>query len=118
MTGMNKRMLLAAAGCILAVASLCIVAAGAGERPTRKRPAAKSRKRPSRRDVALKIGQMAPDFELYTLKHALKMQGKGEPKAKTKTKIKTPTTQPADGKIRLSSFRGKKPVYLIFASYT
>ena len=61
----------------------------------------------------LKIGQMAPDFELYTLPNAIKMLRKTATKATSK-----PTTQPAEGKVRLSSFRGKRPVYLIFASYT
>jgi hypothetical protein len=67
-------------------------------------------------DVTLKIGQMAPDFELYTLKRALAMKNTT---AKPATKATSqPATQPAEGKIRLSSFRGKRPVYLIFASYT
>ena len=66
---------------------------------------------------------MAPDFELYTLEHALAMQSKAAGKLSVKAKAKgratgQPTTQPAEGKVRLSSFRGKRPVYLIFASYT
>jgi hypothetical protein len=50
------------------------------------------RKSPQRRSTQLKPGDMAPDFELKTL----------------------------DGKrtVKLSSFRGKKPVALIFGSYT
>jgi hypothetical protein len=65
---------------------------------------------------------MAPDFELYTLEHALAMQSKPAVKASAKVKrgraTSQPATRPAEGKVRLSSFRGKRPVYLIFASYT
>lgn len=123
MASTNRKIPIAGAGCILAVASLCLVAIGATERPTRGRPSAPParRKQPQRRDVALRIGQMAPDFELYTLEHALAMQSKpaGKPPAKAKGRATSqPTTQPAEGKVRLSSFRGKRPVYLIFASYT
>ena len=102
MTGVNKKILIAGASCILAVASLCLVAGCTTERPTEGRPAAPTarQKQPNRIETALKVGQMAPDFELYTLEHALATRSK-----------------PAD-KVRLSSFRGKRPVYLIFASYT
>ncbi|MBT3198838.1 MAG: hypothetical protein HN350_02885 [Phycisphaerales bacterium] len=105
----TKRAKLLSAGvvCMLAIASICIVAPGAAK----KAPARK--KRPKRVDVALKIGQLAPDFELYTLEHAVAMKAK--PTAKPTSQ---PATQPAKGKIKLSSFRGKQPVYLIFASYT
>ncbi|MDP6544155.1 MAG: hypothetical protein QGH60_09210 [Phycisphaerae bacterium] len=116
MASKNRTILISGAGCILAVASLCMVAISATQRPTKAR-----RKRPRRRDVALKIGQMAPDFELYTLKHALAMQKKTAAKPAVGVKSRAtsqPTTQPAEGKVRLSSFRGKRPVYLIFASYT
>lgn len=41
---------------------------------------------------ALKVGDLAPDFELSTLDKS--------------------------GKVRLSSFRGSKPVVLVFGSYT
>ena len=71
--------------------------------------------------MALKVGQMAPDFELHTLEHALAMQTKaaGKPAKHAKGRATSqPATQPAKGKVRLSSFRGKRPVYLIFASYT
>ena len=69
MTGANKNISVAGAGCILVIASLCLITIGAPQRGDKDR-----RKRPQRRDVALKIGQMAPDFELYTLEHALAMQ--------------------------------------------
>lgn len=116
MASADKKIRITVAGCALAIASLCMVAIGATQRPAKA-----SRKRPQRRDVALKIGQMAPDFELYTLEHALAMQKKTA--AKTSAKVKSPATsqpatQPAEGKVGLSSFRGKRPVYLIFASYT
>ena len=111
-----KRTRFAAAACLLITASLCLVALEAAKRPAKTR-----KKRPKRVNVALKVGQLAPDFELYTLEHALTLPEK--PAAKATTRPKTvattqPTTQPAEGKLRLSSFRGKRPVYLIFASYT
>ena len=53
----------------------------------------------------LKVGQTAPDFELPTLEYAMSI-------------TKHPASQPAKGHVRLSSFRGRKPVFLIFASYT
>lgn len=112
---MNRKITTFQAGA-LAIASLCLVAGCATEQPGTDSPAeptarakaqsepAKApsirRKRTRRRDVALKIGQMAPDFELYTLDHALRIKSNLAPK------------------VRLSSFRGKRPVYLIFASYT
>ena len=106
--------MVAGAACLVVVASLSLVAGGASKRSTNSR-----KKRPKRVDTMLKIGQMAPDFELYTLPNAIKMLRKAaaKPPAKAKTTSK-PTTQPAEGKVRLSSFRGKRPVYLIFASYT
>ena len=113
MTSVNKKIPAAGACCVLAVASLYLVAGCGTERPTTDRPAALTtrpvspttaptarRKRPKRGDVALKVGQMAPDFELYTLEHTLAKQSK------------------TSEKVRLSSFRRKRPVYLIFASYT
>ena len=112
MASNNRKLSIAKAGCILTVAALCLVAIGADRRPAKAR-----RKRPPRKDVALKIGQMAPDFELYTLEHALTMQKKTAAGAKPSA-TSQPATQPAEGKVRLSSFRGKRPVYLIFASYT
>jgi len=118
MANTNKKSSVAWAGCILVVASLCLISVGAPE----GRPSAR-KKRPKRINVALKIGQMAPDFELYTLDHALAMQRKtaDTPSAHTGGKVRAtsqPATQPDEGKVRLSSFRGKRPVYLIFASYT
>ncbi|NOZ24137.1 MAG: redoxin domain-containing protein [Planctomycetes bacterium] len=50
------------------------------------------RKGDFRRDVTLKVGDPAPDFNLKRLHDK--------------------------GKVRLSSFRGKRPVVLIFGSYT
>ena len=99
MANTNTKTLIARSIFILAIASLCLAAIGAPAKPTRR----KKRSRP--RDVMLKIGQEAPDFVAM----------KGKPAAKATTR---PATRPADGKVRLSSFRGKKPVYLIFASYT
>ena len=117
MTSAKKNILIAGAGCVLAVASLCLVAVGAAKPPAKGRPAAARQKRPKRVEVALKIGQMAPDFELYTLGNAITMLRKATAKPSAKA-TSQPAAKPAEGKVRLSSFRGKRPVYLIFASYT
>ena len=49
-------------------------------------------------DRAPKVGTVAPDFELCRLKK----DGTSDPKKK----------------VKLSSFKGKKPVALVFGSYT
>lgn len=61
-------------------------------------------------DTSPKVGAAAPDFELSRLKDLL---AEKTPAAKTAAaKGKKPE------KVKLSSFRGKKPVVLIFGSYT
>ena len=54
----------------------------------------------------VKLGQLAPDFELPTL--TLKTDDTGKPIGVISEK----------DTVRLSSFRGKKPVCLIMSSYT
>ena len=54
---------------------------------------------------AIKLGQMAPDFELSPLTFEDGKDGKKVARIGIE-------------KIRLSSLRGKKPVFLIFSSYT
>ena|GEM_PF-2849115 len=61
------------------------------------------------RPSPLVVGQVAPDFELSTLESVLRVQGGG-------AKVR-PTVGEQD-RIRLSSFREKKPVFVIFSSYT
>ena len=51
------------------------------------------------------VGQAAPDFELATLTIEKEADGKAVGKV-------------GDTKVQLSAFKGKKPVVLIFASYT
>jgi len=73
--------------------------------PQRREPA---RRPPGRRvpvQSAINIGQIAPDFELARLTIENTNEGKNIGKVSTKT-------------VTLSSFRGKKPVFLIFSSYT
>jgi hypothetical protein len=111
MVNANRKIPIAVAGCVLLIASISLITLAATKRPAKARA-----KRPKRVNVALKVGQTAPDFELYTLKHAIAMHSSGKTTSKPATS--QPATQPAEGKIRLSSFRGKRPVYLIFASYT
>jgi len=66
-------------------------------------------------DVRLKVGTVAPDFAIYRLDDAIKMDKAvldAPADAPKKSGVKTPE------KIKLSGFRGKKPVFLIFSSYT
>jgi hypothetical protein len=57
----------------------------------------------------LSVGQVAPDFELPKLESVVP-SGEG-----SNTKHSKKGT---GDKIKLSSFRGKKPVFVIFSSYT
>ena len=112
-------------GLVLAVALISLAAPAAPRREVRSRPSDRgARRRPKRRrrrDVRLKIGQVAPDFELYKLNYALANADAIAAK-RARRPARRPSTQPAGkvapGKIRLSSFRGKRPAYVIFASYT
>ncbi len=56
-------------------------------------------------EPTIKLGQLAPDFELPRLTIEPDSQGKNIGKVSTET-------------VKLSSFRGKKPAFLIFSSYT
>lgn len=56
-------------------------------------------------EIALKVGGTAPDFELP----GLTIEKDKDDKAVGKISEK---------KVKLSSFRGKKPVFLVFSSYT
>ena len=88
--------------------SACVVIIGAGqllfasederedERDGRGRPTEKT---------ALKVGGTAPDFELPRLTIEKGKEGKAVGKISEK-------------EVKLSSFRGKKPVFLVFSSYT
>jgi hypothetical protein len=82
---------------LVSVAALCLLVAASGIAA----PPEKGRPQPP----ALTVGQEAPDFELVKL-DAVKDKDADETKFEAKDKIK------------LSSFRGKKPVFIIFTSYT
>ena len=71
-----------------------------------KKPAAARSKFPRYAKPEPKQGATAPDFELPRLKSYLKSV---ESKAATKPEVE---------KVKLSSFQGKKPVCLLFSSYT
>ncbi len=62
-------------------------------------------RRPSSGTSAIKVGEPAPDFELPRL--IITRDADGNPISKISAE-----------KIKLSSFRGKKPVCLIMSSYT
>jgi len=74
--------------------------------PSGRKPATPRSKFPRYAKPEPKQGALAPDFELARLESYLKNI---ESKAKKK---------PAVEKVKLSSFRGKKPVCLLFSSYT
>lgn len=89
-----------------------------GNRQQGNRPAGRSGRGGGRNRSPLKVGQMAPDFELALVPVNL-------PKATTQPATQPtsrPTTRPTAEarmpKVKLSSFRGKLPVVLIFSSYT
>ena len=71
-------------------------------------PVAAQRSRPSRTaaNPKVKVGELAPDFELPKL--VLKTDASG----------KNIGVISEDETVRLSSFRGKKPVCMIMSSYT
>ncbi len=81
-----------------------VLAVGAGL--TMAAGKASDRKAPRKQRAAqLKVGQLAPDFELPVLKE--EKNEKGEKVARITSK-----------KVKLSSFRGKKLVCVFFSSYT
>ena len=79
-----------------------------------------------RRDNSPGIGQMAPDFELVTLKHLLRRDKLGasavkrdDPKVGTATGSDKPAPKKIkEGHVRLSQHRGKHPVVFVLTSYT
>jgi hypothetical protein len=86
---------LSLAGLVGVLAGAALAADGPASREPRNRPAR----------VELPVGTMAPDFELSRL--TIEMDDDGKPVGKV-----------SDEKVMLSSFRGKRPVVLIFSSYT
>lgn len=69
-------------------------------------PAQGRRGRRRRDNPNMKVGKVAPDFELPRLDLFLKAIETKQPMPKTVEKVK------------LSSFKGKRPVLLMFGSYT
>jgi hypothetical protein len=94
---------------------------------------AQARQKRNKRDMkdkSPKIGDMAPDFELHLMKFPDEKDEKkdtADPKAekpapkaveKKDTPDKKDEKKKEPEKVKLSSFRGKKPVVLLFGSYT
>ena len=101
-------------------AGVCMTLAGGASAEGAER----RRRTPPSKD--LKVGEMAPDFELVLLPGNSK-EGDAEEKdaAATKTKPaaddareKAPEKPSGPEKVRLSSFRGESPVVLVLSSYT
>jgi hypothetical protein len=59
-------------------------------------------------DQSPEIGALAPDFELVRLDSFLKVTAEAKPGEKARD----------PEKVKLSSFRGKRPVVLVLSSYT
>ena len=72
----------------------------------------------SSRSGELKAGQMAPDFTLKYLKTDKKKKVAESTGTKAGSKADKSKTKKKDDRVKLSSFRGKKPVVLLFGSYT
>jgi hypothetical protein len=88
---------------ILGSAVLALAQASRASSGPSSRPSGPDARRP---DGAVKVGQDAPDFDLARL-DIFAPNDKGEMAAKL-----------GAGTVKLSSFVGKKPVCLIFSSYT
>ena len=70
-----------------------------------------------RTEGTLKVGDKAPDFELVQLDRSGKKKGvKSKKDGDSGSKSKGDSKK--EKKVKLSSFRGKKPVVLFFGSYT
>ncbi len=67
--------------------------------------AADPNKPPAKKIHLAKVGRPAPDFEIPRLTFEEKTDG-------------TVIGKVSEKKVKLSSFKGKKPVFLIFSSYT
>jgi hypothetical protein len=89
------------------VVALVLAAGLVGLTGAKDAPEGESRRRQfrRRRQAPIKIGQMAPDFELPLLRERTDEKG---------TKIPGITNE----KVKLSTFRNKKLVCLFFSSYT
>ncbi len=118
---MRKSLGVAVAGVLvlLVIAAFCTAA----ERRGKPRP---------RRKLGPKVGQMAPDFELIRLdafvaearkkaekeKEEKRVRKDSQPDSAARGNEKAKKEEAKLSRIKLSSFRGKRPVVLIFASYT
>jgi hypothetical protein len=79
---------------------------------TQKDLASRGRRRPVPKTLAPpRVGERAPDFELEVLPPKPK-EGDGERPAEERQPLKKPEL------VKLSAFKGKRPVALIFGSYT
>ncbi len=76
--------------------------------------------RPKRADPSPQVGAMAPDFELILLS-AFETRSDASDAKKEEKRADDTATAEQTGKprtVRLSSFRGNRPVVLVFTSYT
>lgn len=75
------------------------------------------RERGGERPTAPREGEMAPDFELETL-YPVKPEADESKAAEAQSQTDEQEAQPMYESTKLSSFQGKRPVALIFGSYT
>lgn len=83
-----------------------------GGRARGNRGGARSGERPARPKVPA-VGEVAPDFDLPLADHVAKSDTDADAKTDAKTVAKK-----VEKTVKLSSFKGDKPVALIFGSYT
>ena len=80
---------------------------------------AEARRDRRRKDNSPTVGQTAPDFDLVRLDVFLKAKASSEEAPGSQaTSESTETEKAVPANVKLSQFRGKRPVVLIFASYT
>jgi len=88
---------------VISMCGDCISECYAAEQSKSKQNKKRNRRQPEK--PVIKIGQVAPDFSLPVLKLGKDKDGK-------------PTAIISNEKVTLSAFKNKKPIYLIFSSYT
>lgn len=116
---MRRKLHAACLGLMVALLGMASPAAARDRRERRRRP-----------DNSPAIGSVAPDFELVTLKW-LAMSDREKAKVRAKAEAETrrrkaggragKAAEGADtkvGHVKLSSFRGKRPVVFVLTSYT
>ncbi len=110
-----RRMQWKLAGALVLTVLVCApqaVMAEQGRRPRNR--SSRSRRSPD----TLKVGQVAPDFDLPVLGKYDPKKGQTSTSSKSQTSTSSKRKSRSQSTVKLSSFRGRKPVVLVFGSYT